>query len=196
MEVHRSVTEFFHEEVTKALETREVDATPPTEFYLVNLLVDFTKTNQIDQEPIAMKMASAQSADPQARARTLKEIGDTTLYVSGFFADSLTRKLVDVDYYIAMGEAAYGQLAGLAAWMRGVGAQYPEVYNELSGKFPKFVEVFAEIRQRTNFAGGANILRLCEEWLKTGEEWLEKRLKASGVIVGAAANDQGKKIIH
>lgn len=191
------MTEFFHEEVTKALETVEVDATKPTEFYLVNLLVDFTKQNQLDEEPIAIKMAAVAQADPQTKARALKEIGDTTLYVSGFFADSLTRKLVDVDYYIAMGEAAYGQLAGLAAFMRGVGAHFPEVYNELSGKFPRFVDVLAEIRQRTNFAGGTNVVKLCEEWLKTGEEWLEKRLKASGVIVGAAANDEdGKKIIH
>ncbi len=196
MELHRSVAEFFHQAVTKALETQNVEATAPTEFYLVNLLVDFTKTSQIDDQPLAVKMAHAQAAAPEERARTLKEIGDTTLYVTGFFADSLSRKLVDIDYYIAMGEAAYGQLAGLAAFMRGVGAHFPQVYGELSGKFPRFVDVFTEIRQSSNIAGGANVLRLCEEWMKTGDEWMEKRLRAAGVIVDGGKDAGGKKIIQ
>jgi len=43
--------------------------------------------------------------------RTLKEVGDTSLYVAGFFAKSLTRSLVDVDYYVGLGQSAYAQLA-------------------------------------------------------------------------------------
>ena len=46
-----------------------------------------------------MKLAQSQDADPGERVKTLKEVGDTSLYVSGFFAESLTRSLVDVDYW-------------------------------------------------------------------------------------------------
>jgi hypothetical protein len=192
MEVHRSVQEFFHEQVTDALKTEHVEAREPTEFYLVNLLVEFTTTNQVDQQPLARKMAQAKAGSPDERAKTLKEIGDTTLYVSGFFADSLTRKLVDVEYYIAMGESAYSQLAAQTAAMRGSAQQFFQAaYDELSGKFPRFVDVLQVIRARTSLGGGANLIKLCEEWMRTGEEWIEKRLRASGVVL-----TPGRKLVH
>ena len=187
MEVHRTVTGFFYEAVTEALRAQQVSATEPTEFYLVNLLADFTKTSQVDNEPLALKMAQAKAATPDERARSLKEIGDTTLYVTGFFSDSLTRRLVDVDYYMAMGESAYAQLAGLVGATRhqpAAAQTFHDVYDELAEKFPRFVDVLQEIRTRTNIAGGGNLVRMCEEWVKTGSEWLERRLRATGVVVG------------
>jgi hypothetical protein len=180
-----------------------VSATEPTEFYLVNLLADFTKTTQVDNEPLALKMAQANVQTPDERARSLKEIGDTTLYVTGFFSDSLTRKLVDVEYYMAMGESAYAQLAGLVGSARGRASAaqvcrqlYCEVYDELAEKFPRFVDVLQEIRTRTNFAGSGNLIRMCEEWVRTGSEWLERRLRATGVIALEAPGPDGKKLVH
>jgi hypothetical protein len=201
MEVHRTVTGFFHEAVTEALRAQQVETSEPTEFYLVNLLADFTKASQVDSEPLALKMAQSKAQSRDERARSLKEIGDTTLYVAGFFSDSLTRKLVDVDYYMAMGESAYSQLAGLVGAARGSAAAtqlFQEVYDELAGKFPRFVDVLQEVRTRTNFAGSGNLVRMCEEWVKTGSEWLERRLRATGVVAldRAGTSPDGKKIVH
>jgi hypothetical protein len=57
------------------------------------------------------------------------------------------------------------------------------VYDELSDRFATFVEVLGEVRRNTHFAsGGGNLLRLYEEWLKTGSEWLERRLRGSGIL--------------
>jgi hypothetical protein len=186
MDLHATATvqEFFRDAVTSALRSRGVSAAEPTEFYLVNLLAEFTKTSKVDEEPLALKMAEVASATPDVRARGLKEIGDTSLYVSGFFADSLARRLVDVDYYIAMGGSAYGQLAGLIGTTRGSATDFfRAVYDELSDRFATFVEVLGEVRRNTHFAsGGGNLLRLYEEWLKTGSEWLERRLRGSGIL--------------
>ncbi len=178
MELLLSVSEFFKDALTEALKTQNVDATEPTEFYLVNLLTEFT-SGQLDEEPLALKMAQASEAAPEERVRTLKEVGDTSLYVSGFFADSLARKLVDVDYYMTMGGAAYGQLARLPR-----GGVSREVFDELADKFPRFVDVLAEIRAKTNFTSSTNVIRLYEEWVKTRSEWVEKRLRAAGVMLG------------
>src|SRR4051794_4950740 len=118
MELHPSVVQFFHEVVTDSLSTLKVDASQRTEVYLVNLLAQFAHTPHVDDQPLVLKMAQAANATPEARARGLKEIGDTSLYMSGFFSDSLTRKLVDRSYYIAIGGAAYGQLAGTSTAIR------------------------------------------------------------------------------
>jgi hypothetical protein len=185
MDVHATVTEFFHAEVVSALRAQSVTAAEPTEFYLVNLLAEFTKQSHVDDEPLALKLAGVAHAAPDVKAKGLKEVGDTSLVVSGFFGESLTRRLVDVDYYMAMGCSAYGQLATLMEVSRGSGsAFFRAAYQELAAKFAAFVQVLSEIRRKTNFAGasGPNLLRLCEAWARTGNEWLERRLREAGVV--------------
>jgi hypothetical protein len=183
MDLHASTTEFFHDAVHSALLARHVTAGEPTEFYLVNLLTEFTKVSRVDEEPLAFRMAQLAHAAPDVRARGLKDIGDQSLYVSGFFGDSLTRRLVDVEYYITMGGSAYGQLAGLMDLSRGPASDFfRAAYRELAAKFSAFVAVLAEVRRNTNMTGGGNVLKLYEEWVKTGSEWLEERLRAAGVL--------------
>src|SRR5215472_12817362 len=109
LKVNASIAEFFQDAVNSAIRNQGVDTTAPTECYLVNLLAEFMKTPP-DDEPLALKLAQAVNS-PDERVRQLKDLGDTSLYVSGFFSESLQRKLVDVGYYIQMGGAAYSQLA-------------------------------------------------------------------------------------
>jgi hypothetical protein len=176
---HASVDEFFHEVVTDALEALSLDATEPAEWYLVSLLGDFTRV-RITDEPLALKLVGDPAAEPSQRVKQLKEVGDTSLYVSGFFSESLGRKLVDADYYIGLGSRAYAELAGR------LGGSLTEVYTELAEKFPRFVDVLAEVRKRTainELGGSADVGRLYEMWLRTREEWIEKKLRALGVLV-------------
>lgn len=174
-----SVEEFFHQVVTEALQTQRVSAAEPTECYLVALLGEFTKT-RITDEPLSLKLVSTEQ-DPAERVRTLKEVGDTTLYVAGFFAESLERKLIDADYYIGLGEAAYGELGERLSRN---GSSVGELYNELAAKFPRFVDVLAEVRSRVDFAG-SDVVKLYEQWMSTRSEWLERRLRSMGMLVGS-----------
>jgi len=171
-----SVDEFFHEVVTDALAVIDLEASEPASWYLVGLLGEMTRVRLTD-EPLGPKLAQP-AADAGERVKTLKEVGDTSLYVAGFFAESLTRSLVDVDYYVSIGQSAYSQLA------RSLGAQktITEVYAELAEKFPSFVEVLAEVRKRTDFAT-PDVAKLYDIWLRTRDEWIEKKLRALGVLV-------------
>lgn len=183
-----SVDEFFHEVVTEALDAAELDASEPAGWYLVGLLGDFTRVRLTD-EPLGIKLAQP-GVDPGERVKTLKQVGDQSLYVAGFFAESLTRSLVDVDYYVGLGQSAYGQLA------RSLGAApaLTEVYEELAAKFPEFVEVLAHVRKRIQVAElqqVTDVQRLYEIWLKTRDEWIEKKLIAAGVIISG-----GTKVIQ
>jgi hypothetical protein len=172
---HASVDEFFHEVVTDALEAVHLDTTEPAEWYLVALLGDFTR-NAISDEPLAIKLVGAADAPPAERVRQLKEVGDTSLYVSGFFTESLGRKLIDADYYIGIGSRAYAELAGR------LGGSLTEVYAELAAKFPRFVDVLTEVRRRCDFLG-PDVVRLYEEWVRTRDAWIERKLRAFGVLV-------------
>ncbi len=170
-----SLDEFFHEVVTEAIEQVDLDASEPASWYLVGLLGDMSRA-RLPDEPLGVKLAQP-ATDPAERVRTLKQVGDTSLYVAGFFAESLSRSLVDVDYYVGLGQSAFGQLA------RSLGTHtIGEVYEELADKFPRFVDVLAEVRKKTDFAT-PDIGKLYEIWLRTRDEWIEKKLRALGVLV-------------
>ncbi|HET9621987.1 MAG TPA: hypothetical protein VFP84_11510 [Kofleriaceae bacterium] len=180
--------EFFHEVVVDALSAVDVDASEPAGWYLVGLLGEFT-TARVSDEPLGLKLAGA-SHQPAHRVKTLKEVGDTSLYVAGFFAESLQRSLIDVEYYVGLGQTAYSQLARSLGARRAIG----EVYEELAANFPKFVDVLAAVRKRVTLAelnGSSDIGRLYDIWLRTRDEWVEKKLKDAGVIVSA-----GSKVIQ
>ena len=175
-----SLAEFFHDAVSSAIRNQGLEASEPTEFYLVNLLAGFSTTPP-DDEPLALKLASAQSAAPDERMRCLRDIGDTSLYVSGFFSESLERKLVDVDYYIQIGCSAYGQLARHFHRENGSAATLRSIYDELEAKFVSFVDVLTEISEQSSLTDG-DLVQLYERWLKTGSERIARRLRARGVI--------------
>ena len=105
-----TLAEFFHDAVATALKNQGVATSAMTEFYLVNLLSEYCN-GTLPDEPLALRMAQAATSSPAERARHLREVGDHSLYVSGFFADSLSRVLVDVEYYIEMVGKAYSRLA-------------------------------------------------------------------------------------
>jgi hypothetical protein len=42
--------------------------------------------------------------------------------------------------------------------------------------------VLGEVRRRVDFAG-ADLMKLYEQWLRTRDAWIEKKLRALGVLV-------------
>lgn len=184
--VGKSVEEWFRERITETLTQRRLRVQEATEFYLVNLLASFLATERlfveepdgtVSSEPLAFIFLKALEGGRRVRRRELRRLGDTALFVSGFFGDSLARSLVDVDYYIAMGERAYGTLADAD---RGT-ALAP--FDELSGRFGVFVDVFAEIAELSNLRSNRGLVRLYERFLATRSERVAELLRARGVAL-------------
>ena len=174
-----SLPEYFREAVSKAIKSQRLDTSELTEFYLVNLLSEFAR-GPLPDHPLAIKMCEGLAATPASRAQKLREVGDTSLFVSGFFPDSLNRSLVDVDYYIGMGEVAYGHLSRMT---RGADS-FTQVFCELSDKFTRFVAVLGEIAQSSEATGSpVDVLRLYEKYLKTGSEAVLDKLRRRGFLV-------------
>jgi hypothetical protein len=96
--------------------------------------------------------------------------------MSGFFSDSFRRRLVDVDYYVSMGEYAYGSLG------RREEDAFSEVFTELARKFVGFTDVLADISERTALGSHTDVLRLYEKWLRTGSERDGQRLIERGIL--------------
>ena len=99
------------------------------EHYVVQLLAGYA-AQPIETTPLALRMLGGLRGAPARAAPHLREIGDTSLYVSGFWSESLDQRAIDVAYYIDMGGSAYGELArGGSGWTRD---PYGEVFGELA----------------------------------------------------------------
>lgn len=183
------VREYFRDSITAALNHQQVDAAEDTVHYIVNLLAYFTQADKlfmnasegVGLEPLALIYAEAVEASrPEQRHQALRRLGDVALLISGLFSSSLNRKPVDIDYYIAMGGAAYGFLCDLS---RGTvrGKALGAIFDELSRKFQRFVDVLAEVGEKTSMNSSTDIMRLYEVWLRTGSPRSAARLRQLGI---------------
>lgn len=178
-----SAAEYFKELVESALARQRVNAGEQTAFYVVHLLTAFMRRSaEREMEPLGLKLVAALEAGGQ-RA-TLKQIGDVSLFVSGFFSDSLRRKLVDIDYYMTIGGHAYTALS------RNEGGPFSPVFAELAQKFPTFVGVLSEVSERTACTSNADLLRVYERWLRTGNRRSGQILVERGVVPNASIRKQ------
>jgi len=171
---------FFYGLVEDALERQRVRPREETTFYLVTLLAGFVNPQRpgdgLTDDPLAIRLASALQAGGTARREGLRRVGDLSLFVSGFFPDSLTRTLVDVDYYIALGGAAYGSLGRESEDARAA------TFAELANRFVEFVDVLTEVSEHTSSAPNSDVLRLYDRWMRTGSRGSGRRLVERGVL--------------
>ncbi len=191
-----NLREFFHESIQTALRKQRVEVDEHTEHYVVNVLTMFARSEALYEQtaegvrlrPLAHMLAQAlEASTPQQRDATLRRLGDVSLFIAGFFAQSFARKLVDVDYHIAMGGRAYGTLAdNLRGTLRGQAVSV--VFLELAQKFQRLVDVLNEVAEMAYTHSDKDVLRLYEIWMKTGSPRAYSILRRLGVApVGADA---------
>ena len=137
-----------------------------------------------------MLAEASEAPSPQQRDEALRRLGDVSLFIAGFFAQSFARKLIDIDYHIAMGGRAYGTLADN---MRGSirGQAFAAVFLELAQKFQRLVDVLNDVAEMAHTHTDKDILRLYEIWLKTGSPRAFAILRRLGVAPVLAERAQG-----
>jgi len=190
-----SLQEFFKDSVAVAMAKQGVAADDHTAYYVVNLLTLFARHETLYErgkpgpglQPLATLLAAAADCpDRETRNAILRRIGDTSLFVAGFLGDGFARKLVDIDYYIGMGGAAYGCLHDNVRGTR-EGRAFGTVFAELASKFGDFVDVLAEIRD-SGKAGAIDVLRFYELWVKTRSRRAARLLREHGLEPNATAS--------
>jgi len=183
----RQPQDFFRELITDALTRQKISTQPETEFYLVNLLNHFMKTDRLyqtdgsgalKQEPLAFMIKEAiEESSTEAKSSMFRHIGDVSLYTAGYFQESLNQKMVDVDYYIDVGYAAYKQVAS-----RTEEEIMRSIYRELADKFANFVEVLADVSDKTTPRSEKDLIRLYDRWIRTRSDRAAKALQEAGIL--------------
>lgn len=189
-----NLTEFFRDALQSALAEQRTAVDPQAERYVVNLLTEFARSDRFydqtpegrDLRPLARMLADALEATTETeRELALRRLGDVSLFTGGFFARGFARKLVDVDYHVAMGSRAYETLADTLE--RGHRREFAEVFAELAAKFQALVDALGEIADAAYVHSQRDILRLYEIWLKTGSTRARRLLQRLGVDAAPVA---------
>ncbi|MBI2091619.1 MAG: hypothetical protein HYT75_01310 [Deltaproteobacteria bacterium] len=178
--------EYLRERVQKAILTQNLQISETTEFYLVDLLKKFERSDYVfvptedhfDHEPLALMYARALNGDSATQIRELKRLGDVSLYLAGLFPEHLEKGLVGVNYYTDMGSGAYASLAGQLAGEK----VFTELYSELSEKFAGLALALGEMSLADYAVNNIELLKLYERWIKTGDDRIKKRLVQEGLF--------------
>ena len=180
-----NVREYFSDELKRVMEKHQLSTAQDSFHYLVDLMVRHTESEQFfakDEEGRLKNNVLADiygeylQGDTQQKRIALRRLGDVCLMVTGFFPDSLNRKLIDIDYYFGMGGTAYWTLSNLQ-----LTDLTRTLFKELSVKFKTFSEVLAEFSDRSGLQNNKDLLRIYEKWLLTGSDRLKGLLSEHGI---------------
>ncbi len=185
-QIFLSPADYFREVVENAIGQRGMKTLPLSQQYLVNLLNSYVHADRLFEEEesgkrktgtLAELYLKANQAPPAIRIEMLKKLGDMSLYISGFFGDSLSRKVVDIDYYVEMGGTAYGSLASDCS-----DDLFSKVYEDFASRFLDYVDVLTVISQKSRIQTNHDLLRLYDRYLATGSKLAEDELKEKGML--------------
>lgn len=178
------IRDFFSRELRSVLDKQKITLRPHSVQYLVELFFHYLKSDnffandpdgKLQENTLTELYAEYLQGDLNKRKTVLKRLGDICLLVTGFFSDSLSKKLVDVDYYIGMGGGAYWQLSHLPI------EKNAELFRDLSLNFVPVSNALGEVSERGGIQSNRDLLRVYERWLMTGSQHLKEKLSEHGI---------------
>ena len=186
IQTEKNTLDFFHKHVKESIQNQNIKITKISEHYLAHLLADFTLTHKVFKltrnniRPFFLIYHQAQFETANRKIKIFKELGDFSLFITGFLPDSLNRKIIDVDYYISLGRSAYENLSVLFEEIHE--SDFNLLFCELAEKFVAVTDILAEISSESFTQWNDGILRLYERWLKTRSKRDERLLFRKGII--------------
>jgi hypothetical protein len=188
IDLSANVNEFFAEVVHSTIEHRGYEATDAAAKYVVGMLADYTRPGQLGEEtlsrPLTLLLDEAMKSSGHERFEKLRTLGDGVLYVSGFFGEHLTNRGVESRYVSTLGARAYETAAAMLRRHES-GANAPDVFKELAGKFRMFVQLLSDVSDDLNVRSARTegaLVKLYERWLRTGSDALGDALAVHGFV--------------
>ncbi len=194
----KNFEEHFLNLIQKATVDLKIKTSQPIKNYLVQILVYYAQTQNLfpgrsedtQQKPLdtlaELWLTAHQSPDP-IRSDLLKKIANQSLYMGGYFSASLEKKLIDIEYYIQMGESAFLSLSSLSK-----SDTQSRLYTVLGSHFNQWIETLHYVAHQDFAQSDVGLLKLYENYLQTGSGSAYARLIERGVT--PLQQDQLKKV--
>ncbi len=187
MLVLKNINEEIYDIVSENEKKVSLELNDYSKLYLLNTMKnlieknDFFYTEIIGDDSLGEAFMRAFTKDLLGKVKTLKAVGDLCLIYSGFFPDKLNRKLVDIDYFIKLGQISFLTLYRIYNTMNSV-SDLKNLYFEVYKEFVKIVTVMLEIARKFKLFNEDNLLKIYERWQKTGISVLYNILRERQII--------------
>lgn len=147
-----SAQAYFREALESAMLTTNISFTESAQVYVVHLLNEFSRSERAfagHGESITMTelLERAYASDDHEALRIYRHLGDTALYLLGFFRESQENRIVSVTYYRDMGANAYLHASGIS---RPYALNSAILFQELADRFEDMVTVLEKIAHYRN----------------------------------------------
>jgi len=186
--VQETAAAAFREFVRGALSEHKIDASEHTEYYLVRLLETFVRVSpERLARALGPQLLAASNMEPSQRFSALKDLADTTLFLSGVFIDHLEDSLPTTDYFFEIGSTAYLNLYELDP---GGAGGLSDTFSDLGRRFEVFAGALGRIADRDIFASDQQALRIYRRWLSDGRGRDAARLVTLGIIPERGDDDR------
>ena len=134
-----SLQSFFFDELSEINKKFEVPLPQETIYYSSLVMDKFGESNnyfelengRLREKTLGLKLLESTHQSRSEQQRSLKDIGDTSLLMCGFFQDSVKEKILDIKYYKEIGQIAYQRLDAFVPSFYDVN----EFYKNLSSQF-------------------------------------------------------------
>ncbi len=172
MEIVERFEGFFVDEIESAEEKLKFKLNAHSKLYLLHLLKhlshggDFFYTEIVKDKPLGVVLLEAFHKNIFERIRDLKVVGDLSLIFSGLYPEFLTRRLVDIDYFISLGRKSYHLLSDTYSSYK-TKQELFVLYSQLVEDFIKLIEVLTEISHELSFLDETDIPKAFSRWQKT-----------------------------
>ncbi len=178
-----NLNEWFRDRLLQESHRSSPSFSEDTIIYLVNLLTHFSRSenfftqneNRLDLPTLAFLFRDANNAETTSqKILSLRRLGDSALFIGALFSEKLSRAGIKKDYCIGMGGGAYRALAEHSY-------DRHSVFNELSARFPRLLEVVAKVCSRDIQFDADEIFALYKRWQISGDELLKRQLLSLGI---------------
>lgn len=140
-----SLQAFFYDQLLE-VNKKNLNPLPNETVYYSSLIMDQfgesqkyfdTQEGKVREKILGTKLLESSGQPRRVQKRMLRDIGDTALFMCGYFSDSVNKKLIDLSYYHELGRIAYRRLNSHVPELY----DYPEFYDLLSKKFQNLTEM-------------------------------------------------------
>lgn len=149
-----SLQSFFFDQLHELNRKSSRPLSQETIYYSSTVLDKFSESNnyfetvegRIREKILGLKLLESQSESKLKQKKILSDIGDTALFMCGYFSQSLNTKIVDSKYYSNLGISAYQRLNHLEPDFMEV----PSFYLKLSGSFSAITDLISAVAHKLN----------------------------------------------
>ncbi len=186
IEITQDLQSFFDNRVKEILQKQKLNCSPCARLYLSKLLERFSHWQNYallhkdgSKPMVGESLLRGGRLDPFEQLNHMQNLGDYTLFTCGFFGGQFNNRLLDMDYFCAVGESAYERAGQIKNQL--VSEEALNVFFELASSFAQFKEVFAEIADESKLFQEEEILEIYQKWVNNGSRRLKRMLMEKGI---------------